>query len=264
MIDGVPDYDYVAHTATLRGVVRQRLVTRALREHLPAAPARIVDVGGGTGVQALALARLGYDVTICEPDERMVDEATRAFATAPKEIRDRIRLVQCGAFEVADRVGTGFDATLCHGVIMFVPETEALLRALVRLTRPGGTISIVGKNGPGLALRAGLQGRWRDVLTQLAENGDGAGNGALPPEPVVLGPAPANSADDPSLIRSVLVAEGAEPLAWYGIRTFTDHLADEPPTADLDDIVQAEWVAGTLDPYRQVARLVHLVHRRQP
>ncbi|OHV47310.1 hypothetical protein BCD48_19325 [Pseudofrankia sp. BMG5.36] len=234
-----------------------------MREHLPPAPARIVDIGGGTGVQALALARLGYDVTVCEPDERMVDEATQAFATAPEDIRDRIRLVQCGAFDVAGRVGTGFDATLCHGVIMFVPEPEALLRALVHLTRPGGTISVVGKNGPALALRAGLQGRWRDVLTQLADSGRSRADGT-PPEPVVLGPAPANSADDPSLVRAVLVAQGAEPLAWYGIRTFTDHLADEPTTADLDDIVEAEWVAGTRDPYRQVARLVHLVHRRRP
>lgn len=278
LIDGVPDYDYVAHTETLRGVVRQRLVTRALREHLPPAPARIVDVGGGTGVQALALARLGYHVTVCEPDERMVAEATRAFAAAPRAIQERIRLVQGDGLEVASLVGTDFDATLCHGVIMFIPEPEKLLRVLVEVTRPGGTISVVGKNGPALALRAGLQGRWQDVRAQLADADPSHGPGTERPrggqaghpsangtgaQPVVLGPAPANRGDDPSHVRAVLAAEGAEPLAWYGIRTFTDHLGDEPLSVDVDEVVEAEWAAGARDPYRQVARLIHLVHRRR-
>ncbi|OHV36636.1 methyltransferase [Pseudofrankia sp. EUN1h] len=285
MVDGVPDYDYVAHTATLRGVVRQRLVTRALRTHLPPAPARIVDVGGGTGVQALALASLGYEVTVCEPDRRMMAEATHAVAAAPRAVRDRIQLVQGDGLDVANLVGRDFDAALCHGVIMFIPEPEELLRVLVDVTRPGGTISVVGKNGPALALRAGLQGRWSDVLEQLADAGagDSGAPGRAPgdhhdrddqaarrdtdgthPGPVVLGPAPTNRGDDPSHVRAVLAAEGAEPLAWYGIRTFTDHLADEPPGADLDEVVDAEWLAGSRDPYRQLARLVHLVHRRRP
>jgi SAM-dependent methyltransferase len=284
MIDGVPDYDYIAHTATLRGVVRQRLVTRALRLHLPPAPARIVDVGGGTGIQGLALAGLGYEVTICEPDPRMVGEAAQAIAAAPADVRERVRLVQGDGLEVATLAGRDFDAALCHGVIMFIPEPERLLRVLVDVTRPGGTISVVGKNGPALALRAGLQGRWGDVLAQLAEPGSagpapaepapagsgsaGSGSagsvptGSVPTEPVVLGPAPANRGDDPTYLRAVLTAEGAQPLAWYGIRTFTDHLADEPADVGVDQIVDAEWVAGTRDPYRQLARLIHLVHRR--
>jgi len=269
-VDGTPDYDYVAHTTTLRGIVRQRLVTRALRQHLPAAPARVVDVGGGTGVQALALARLGYHVTVCEPDPRMTEEAGRAFAAAPPQLRERVRLVHGDGLAVAELAGRGFDATLCHGVIMFIPEPEELLRVLVDVTRPGGTISVVGKNGPGLALRAGLQGRWRDAVAQLSDvpGPDGPGGhvgrygGVVPSEPVVLGPAPRSRADDPSYLRAVLRAEGAEPVAWYGIRTFTDHLGDQPPGDDLDQVVAAEWAAGTRDPYRQVARLVHLIHRR--
>jgi len=263
MIDGAPDYDYVAHTATLRGIVRQRLVTRALRAYLPPAPARVVDIGGGTGVQALALARLGYEVTVCEPDRRMMAEAVRAVAAAPRDARDRIRLIQGDGLDAPQLAGDGFDATLCHGVIMFVPEPEALLRVLVQVTRPGGTISVVGKNGPALALRAGLQGRWQDVLTQLSD-GDHAGEVAEGAARVVLGPAPPNRGDDPSHVRAVLAAEGAEPLAWYGIRTFTDHLADEPADVDVDKVVDAEWAAGSRDPYRQVARLVHLIHRRRP
>ncbi|WP_235488019.1 class I SAM-dependent methyltransferase, partial [Frankia sp. AvcI1] len=155
--------DYVAHTATLRGVVRQRLVSRALIGHLPPAPARLLDIGGGNGVQALEFARRGYDVTVCEPDPRMLAETRRGLADAPESVRRRVELVRGDGRDAVDLVGTGWDATFCHGVIMFVPEPAPLLHVLVELTRPGGIISVVGKNGPALALRAGLQGRWGDT-----------------------------------------------------------------------------------------------------
>ena len=37
---------------------------RALREHLPPPPARVLDCGGGPGRYAVELARWGYDVTL--------------------------------------------------------------------------------------------------------------------------------------------------------------------------------------------------------
>jgi hypothetical protein len=62
----------------------------------------------------------------------------------------------------------------------------------------------------------------------------------------------------------VLTAAGGVPFAWYGIRTFTDHLGDTPPGPDIDHVVEAEWAAGQRDPYRQVARLIHYIHHRSP
>ncbi|MCK9894205.1 methyltransferase domain-containing protein [Frankia sp. AgB32] len=249
--------DYVAHTATLRGVVRQRLVTRALIEHLPPAPARLIDIGGGNGVQAMEFARRGYDVTVCEPDSRMLAEARRVLAGAPESVRRRVELVQGDGRDAVRLVGTGWDATFCHGVIMFVPEPAPLLNVLVELTRPGGIVSVVGKNGPALALRAGLQSRWQDTAALLDEPGftAAAGPGRQPTVPLPPG-------DDPANVAAILTAAGTRPLAWYGIRTFTDHLGDLPPGPDVDTVVDAEWAAGARDPYRGIARLIHHVHRR--
>jgi len=254
VVDGADTADYVAHTATLRGVVRQRLVTRALIEHLPPAPARLLDIGGGNGVQALEFARRGYDVTVCEPDPLMLSEARRALADTPQTVRRRVTLVQGDGRDAVRLVGTGWDATFCHGVVMFVPEPEPLLTRLVELTRPGGIVSVVGKNGPALALRAGLQGRWCDATAQLGEPEEG--DAGLRP-PVRLRPA-----DDPATIAAILTDAGTRPLARYGIRIFTDHLGDIPPGPDADAVVDAEWAAGARDPYRAVARLIHHVHRR--
>ncbi|MCM3920463.1 methyltransferase domain-containing protein [Frankia sp. AiPs1] len=269
VIDGpdTADYtdaaDYVAHTATLRGVIRQRLVTRALIEHLPPAPARLLDIGGGNGVQALEFARRGYHVTVCEPDPRMLAETRRGLADAPESVRRRVELIQGDGRDAVHLVGTGWDATFCHGVIMFVPEPAPLLTVLVELTRPGGIISVVGKNGPALALRAGLQGRWQDTTALLgepssAETTETAGAAGASGQPAVQLP----PGDDPANVAAILTAAGTQPLAWYGIRTFTDHLGDSPPGPDVDAVVNAEWAAGARDPYRGIARLIHHVHRR--
>ena len=163
-VDHALAYGYQTHTATLRGVVRQRLVTRALLEHLPTPPGRLLDVGGGNGVQARVLARLGYEVTILDPDEKMLDQAAEQLSADDPTIRDRVSLTSRG--------------------------------------------------------------------------------------------------HDPRAIRDLLVAAGTTHLAWHGIRVFTDHLGDIPPGPDLDTVLEVERRAGERDPYRQVARLYHLLHER--
>ena len=55
---------------------------------------------------------------------------------------------------------------------------------------------------------------------------------------------------------------GAEVVEWYGVRVFTDHLGDNPPDPNLPDVLKLEWEAGRRDPYRSVARLIHLIGQR--
>jgi hypothetical protein len=59
-----------------------------------------------------------------------------------------------------------------------------------------------------------------------------------------------------------LKRHGIELEQWYGVRVFTDHLDDRPPGPDLPEVLEAEWEAGRRDPYRGVARLVHLIGRK--
>ena len=51
---------------------------------------------------------------------------------------------------------------------------------------------------------------------------------------------------------------------WYGVRTFSDHLGDSMPGDDLPEILELEWEAGKREPYRSVARLIHVVGRKKP
>ena len=59
----------------------------ALEEHLPTAPAAVLDVGGGPGRYAIELAGRGYDVTFEDRGEhelRGIAEPQRVFAARAK------------------------------------------------------------------------------------------------------------------------------------------------------------------------------------
>src|ERR687894_2374502 len=87
------DADILAHYG--EGVERDRLLRggagrleylrtgELLAQYLPAAPATVLDVGGGAGVYALPLAREGYSVHLIDPVPLHVDQARETSALQP-------------------------------------------------------------------------------------------------------------------------------------------------------------------------------------
>ena len=67
--------------ATVKGHVRTYVMHQQLLEHLPPAPATVLDVGGGAGHQSFPLAQAGYDVTLLDPSPAMLDKARAAAAS---------------------------------------------------------------------------------------------------------------------------------------------------------------------------------------
>ena len=68
-----------------------------LGRFLPAPPATVVDIGGGSGVYALPLAAAGYDVHLLDPVELHVEQALaqareRGVAPAGARVGDARRL----------------------------------------------------------------------------------------------------------------------------------------------------------------------------
>ena len=64
----------------------------------------------------------------------------------------------------------GFDAVLCHGVLMYLPDPGPLLAAIAAVTVPGGLVSLLVRNGDALAMRPGLSGDW--LAAEAAFDGD--------------------------------------------------------------------------------------------
>ena len=250
---GTADWErFLAHYSTLRGLVRHELVSRQLRLHLEPPPGRVVDVGGGAGHQAIGLARDGYHVTVVDPSEQMLDRARDALRSDSVPVRARVRLVAATAEEAPAILGAGgFDAVLCHGVLMHLPDPRPTITALAALSRPGGIVSVLAKNRDALAMRAALEGRWGDALAALDATHDVGGLGV------------STRGDSVDALSSLLDDVGIELVTWYGVRIFTDHLGDRRPGPDASDVIALEAEAARRDPYRSVARLIHLVGVRR-
>jgi SAM-dependent methyltransferase len=241
---------YVCHSQTLRGAIRHTLVLRRLISFFPPGRQRILDVGGGDGCEAIALARLGHEVVVLDADPGMLSRAEHAVACQPGDVSRRVRTLLGRGEETVALAGAGFDVVCCHGVLMYLDEPAAMLAELARATRPGGIISVLAKNGHALAMRPGLEQRWADVAPML-EKSEETGNLGV-----------RSRGDTVEDLSRILARAGAPVMSWYGVRIFTDHLRDAPVPPDFDQVIEAEWLAGMRDPYREVARLIHLAAKR--
>ncbi len=233
-------------------MVRHELVDRALAEHISGPPARIVDVGGGAGQQAIPLLRRGYEVTILDPSREMLDEARRRLAAEDRNARRLSRLVE-GTGERAHEVlgGETFDGVLCHGVLMYLEDARPMIQGLCALAAPDGIVSVLTKNASALAARPALEGRYGDALSMLEADRDRGRLGVLTRGDTVGG------------LSAAFAEAGLTVERWYGVRVFSDHLGESVPGEDLPEILELEWEAGKREPYRSMARLIHVVGRNK-
>ncbi|HUG54622.1 MAG TPA: class I SAM-dependent methyltransferase [Vicinamibacteria bacterium] len=107
-----------------------------LERHLPAAPARVLDVGGATGVYARWLAAKGYEVHLSDPVERHLEEARCHPGPAPASIRP-------GDARALPEADLSADAVVMLGPLYHLTERADRLRALGegrRVLRPGGVL----------------------------------------------------------------------------------------------------------------------------
>lgn len=243
--------------ASVKGRVRTYVVHRQLLDHLPEAPARVLDVGGGAGHQSLPLAEVGYEVTLLDASEAMLDKARHRLEHPPERVQQRATLLRADG-ENAEEVLQGrlFDAVLCHGVLGYQDSPEPLVEQLCRCVRPGGVVSIVTGNAAAMAVRPALEQRWEDALAAFdttCETG-------------ILGVA--TRADALDELVALMRERGVHPLDWYGVWLFTDWFDLSGAALDPDDAQQlqaaaeVELEAGKRDPYRQLSRLIHLLGRK--
>jgi SAM-dependent methyltransferase len=115
---------------------------------LPPVPARVADLGCGTGTLSLLLADEGYAVDGVDFSPAMVD---RAVAKAGD--RSDVRFV-VGDASVPPLDAASYDVVLCRHVLWALPDPAAALRRWIGLLAPGGRLVLVeGRwfNGAGLA-----------------------------------------------------------------------------------------------------------------
>jgi len=127
--------------------------TMRLAKLLPP-PARILDLGCGTGDLAAALSAQGYRVTACDIAEKMLEVARQAYARAGVEWRG----LDTAWRELPFAAG-GFDGAVASSVFEYLEAVPGVASELARVLRPGGVLLLSVPN-PYNRLRkveAGLQ-----------------------------------------------------------------------------------------------------------
>lgn len=101
----------------------------------------ILDVGCGSGLLTLALAKEKKSVTGIDSSKEMVKEAGRLL-----KVHDvHANLIQADACNLPFMEGT-FDFILCHNVLHVVKEKERVLHEIYRVLTTSGCLLLTGPN----------------------------------------------------------------------------------------------------------------------
>ena len=223
---------------------------------LPAAPATVVDAGGGTGQLAVALAGHGYRVTVVDTSAAMLATCAQRAADEGGEVAERVATVQGDAADLPRLLGEdSLDAVVCHDLLTRVEDQAALIASLAGVLAEGGVLSLGFANRDWLALRAGRRGDHTGALRLV----EGRGSGGLTPRP----PEGGSEAVTLTEAEQQLDKAGLALVAAYGVGVFAEAGDDDLDPAERQRLVELERLVAGREPYRSSARTLHLIARRR-
>jgi S-adenosylmethionine-dependent methyltransferase len=237
--------------ATEQLPVRTAVVWAALDPLVGAgAPLRVLDVGGGSGMFAVPLARLGHDVTVVDPSADALATLRRRAENAG--VGTRVHGMQGDGdllHEVLPAAGatldSGFDLALCHSVLEVVDDPAVTLREIARALRSGGQVSVAAANRAGAVLARALGGHPVDALGLFRDVAPGR-------------PRAERRRFTPEDLLTLVEGAGLRPGPWRGLSVVAD-LLDAASGADPVAVRALELALAETSPYRDVATGLHLL-----
>jgi S-adenosylmethionine-dependent methyltransferase len=246
---------YAAYLETPEGRLRLDLAFANLQEFLPQNTRSLhaLDIGGGTGSNAVRLARFGHHVTLLDSSAEMLNFAQRAVQEAG--VSEQITLKHADVGQLPNLFpAESFDLILCHNILEYIDDPCAVLRGAARMLRDSSSmISVLVRNQAGEVLKSAIKdgdlaATERNLTAEWAHESLYGGR-------LRLFTAESLQA---MLLESLLVV-----TAERGVRVLSDYL---PPSVSRSDeyeqIFELERKLGSRAEFAAIARYTHVLAHR--
>ena len=203
---------------------------------------RILDFGSGEGITANHFAE-NNDVTAIEPSEEMLSNAWKDYEYT--QIVGDVNAL--ASFE-----DETFDFIICHNVLEYIDDKETVIKALSRVLKKDGVMSIAKHNRAGRVMQmAVLLDDFEKANALLdGENSAASKFGAI------------RYYDDEDILRW---EPGLKITEFFGIRTFWDLQQNQEKHGDedwQDRMMQLEMRVSQIPEYRNIAFFHHLMFKK--
>lgn len=229
-------------------ILREDLQSAWFRERL-AHPCRVLDAGCGPALLSVDWALQGHAVTLVELSPRMLAQARQTYESAGVSPQAPIDW-HCAPLQtwLAGAQTPLYDLVLLHAVLEWTPDPRAVLEAVCRRLAPGGLLSVTFYNLDGFLYRRLLQGNFRnlDAPRPRPHLGD-----LTPIYPLRL-----------AEVRAWVEALGLQVVHHRGLRCFVDYMHPSAAAVTDEQLMEQERVFSLRDPFREVARYLHVVIER--
>jgi S-adenosylmethionine-dependent methyltransferase len=249
---------YAAYLETPEGRLRRDLTLAGLQEFLPSCLTverpHALDLGGGTGVASIWLARAGFHVTLLDSSAAMLDRAKQTIIDSG--LADKITIKRADVTEVTTVLAQqSFSVVLCHNLLEYVDDPEAVLHDLTRLMHEGSSIlSILVRNQAGEILKSALQSG--DLAAAEEKLSADWGTESLYGGKVRF--------FAPGMLQVMLERASLTVIARRGVRVLSDYLPTTVSrSADYERVFAFERKLSTRDEFFGIARYLHYLVRTE-
>ena len=239
----------------LRGRIRYELSAKNLFNHLPEGKLqRVLDAGGGNGIDSIRLAKLGHTVDLVDtslsmlhdlqnnPEQQLLSNAVKTHSFDIREIRKRFS---------AD----SFDLLLCHNVIQYSDDWEDLLVSMLQPLASGGIVSLMTRNKFAVPFDVTLDDYELDDLPVLLEEPQGK-SGVF--DTTI-------SFFTARYLIDWLAQHGFTMLAHYGVYCLYNHRnvsGEYEDTVIVNKLYSLESHLGKQSPYKETARYLQIIAQK--
>lgn len=226
-------------------------------------PLRILDVGAGLAQIALELAKQGHSVVINDISENMLEKAkTNAnqtdkhlditwYACPYQALEDKLAIDNTG---VEDSITDKFDLILCHALLEWLAEPEAVMDFFDRQLADDGVLSLCFYNPASFDYRNLIMGNFNMLDALVDESGNKSDNkkSLTPNHPVAK-----------EEVAAWLQQHDYKIVLESGLRVFHDYAPlKRGGLNDPEAVIRMELRYSQQEPYKWLGRYLHVMATR--